>query len=144
MADANVLIARLGVDRVDWVGTSMGGLIGIMLAALPNSADPPLVINDIGPFVPKAALERIGSYMVKDNRFADMAAFEAYLRDVYAPFGPLSDEQWQPWRSTARDRTTTARSVRSTIRRSPTPFARARSPTSTCGRSGMRSPVPPW
>jgi pimeloyl-ACP methyl ester carboxylesterase len=95
MADANVLIARLGVDRLDWVGTSMGGLIGIMLAALPNSPIQRLVINDIGPFVPKAALERIGSYMIKDNRFADMAAFEAYLREVYTPFGPLSDEQWR-------------------------------------------------
>ncbi len=95
MADANVLIARLGVDRVDWVGTSMGGLIGIMLAALPNSPIRRLVINDIGPFVPQAALERIASYMVKDNRFADLAAFEAYLREVYAPFGPLSDDQWQ-------------------------------------------------
>lgn len=95
MADANALIARLGVDRIDWIGTSMGGLIGIMLAAMPNSPIRRLVINDIGPFVPKAALERIGSYMAKENRFANMAAFEAYLRDVYAPFGPLSDEQWQ-------------------------------------------------
>jgi pimeloyl-ACP methyl ester carboxylesterase len=95
MADANALIARLGVDRIDWIGTSMGGLIGIMLAAVANSPIHRLVINDIGPFVPKAALERIGGYMIGDNRFADMAAFEAYLREVYAPFGPLSDDQWQ-------------------------------------------------
>lgn len=95
MADANALIARLGVDRIDWVGTSMGGLIGMMIAAMPNSPIRRLVVNDIGPFVPKAALQRIGVYMTKDNRFADMAGFEAYLRDVYAPFGPLSDDQWQ-------------------------------------------------
>ncbi len=95
MADSNALIARLGVDRLDWVGTSMGGLIGIMLAAMANSPIRRLVINDIGPFVPKAAQERIGSYMTQENRFADMAAFEAYLREVYAPFGPLSDEQWR-------------------------------------------------
>ncbi|NKB50090.1 MAG: alpha/beta fold hydrolase [Alphaproteobacteria bacterium] len=95
MADANALIARLGVDRIDWVGTSMGGLIGIMLAAMPDSPIRRLVINDIGPFVPKVALERIGAYMVGDNKFADMMAFESYLRKVYAPFGPLSDEQWQ-------------------------------------------------
>lgn len=94
MADANALIARLGVDRVDWIGTSMGGLIGLMMAAMANSPIRRLVINDIGPFVPKAALERIGAYMTRDNRFADMAVFEAYLRDVYAPFGPLSDDQW--------------------------------------------------
>lgn len=95
IADANTLIARLGVDRIDWVGTSMGGLIGMMIAAMANSPIRRLVINDIGPFVPKAALQRIGAYMTKDNRFADMAAFEAYLRDVYAPFGPLSDDQWR-------------------------------------------------
>lgn len=95
MADANALIARLGVDRLDWVGTSMGGLIGIMLAAMPNSPIRRLVVNDIGPFVPKAALDRLGSYMTRDNRFADMASFEAYLREVYAPFGPLSDDQWR-------------------------------------------------
>jgi len=94
MADANALIARLGVDRIDWIGTSMGGLIGLMMAAMANSPVRRLVINDIGPFVPKAALHRIGAYMTRDNRFADMAAFEAYLRDVYAPFGPLSDDQW--------------------------------------------------
>jgi len=95
MADANLLIARLGVDRIDWVGTSMGGLIGIMLAAMENSPIRRLVINDIGPFIPKAALQRIADYMVQDNRFPDMAAFESYLREVYAPFGPLSDAQWQ-------------------------------------------------
>ena len=95
MADANVLIARLGVDRIDWVGTSMGGLIGIMLAAMENSPIRRLVINDIGPFIPKAALQRIADYMAQENRFADMAAFESYLRKAYAPFGPLSDKQWR-------------------------------------------------
>ncbi len=95
LADATTLVARLGVDRVDWVGTSMGGLIGMMMAAYPNSPVGRLVINDIGPFLPKAAIERIGTYMTGENRFADMAGFEAYLRKVYAPFGPLSDAQWQ-------------------------------------------------
>ncbi len=95
MADANALIARLGVDRVDWIGTSMGGLIGMMVAAMPGSPVRRLLLNDVGPFIPKAALERIGAYMTGEKRFADMAAFEAYLRDVYAPFGALSDEQWQ-------------------------------------------------
>lgn len=95
MADANTLIARLGVDRIDWVGTSMGGLIGMMVAALPNSPVRRLVINDIGPFVPQAALARIAAYMTEEHRFADMAAFEAHLREVYAPFGLLSDDQWR-------------------------------------------------
>lgn len=95
MADASALIVRLGIEPVSWVGTSMGGLIGILIAALPNSPIRRLVINDVGPFVPKAALERIGEYMKLDLRFANMAQFEKHLRKAYAPFGPLSDGQWR-------------------------------------------------
>jgi pimeloyl-ACP methyl ester carboxylesterase len=99
------LIGRLGADTVDWVGTSMGGLIGMMLAAQPAAAGMKgpirrLVLNDIGPFIPKAALARIAEYVgPKDGEgaqcFADLAAVEAYLRRVHAPFGALSDEQWR-------------------------------------------------
>ena len=70
LADMNALIARAGAARVDWVGTSMGGLIGMMLAAQANSPIRRLVINDIGPFIPKAGLERIAGYVGKDPRFA--------------------------------------------------------------------------
>src|SRR5258708_7287546 len=76
-ADMNALIARLGVEAVDWVGTSMGGLIGLMLAAMPESPIRRLVLNDIGPFIPKAALERMAGYVGKDPAFADRAALEA-------------------------------------------------------------------
>jgi len=79
-ADMNALIARLAVEAVDWVGTSMGGLIGLMLAAMPGSPIRRLVLNDIGPFIPKAALERMAGYVGKDPGFADRAALEAYLR----------------------------------------------------------------
>lgn len=89
------LIGRLGVDRVDWVGTSMGGLIGMMLAAQPNTPIRRLVLNDIGAFIPKASLERIAQYVGRDPRFEDFAAVEAHLRKVNAPFGPLTDEQWR-------------------------------------------------
>lgn len=95
LADMAVLLARLDVERVDWVGTSMGGLIGMMLAAQPGCPIAKLVINDIGPFIPKAALERIASYVGLDPSFPDMAALEAYLRDKYAGFGRLSDAQWR-------------------------------------------------
>lgn len=93
-ADAAALIARLDVERVDWVGTSMGGLIGMSLAAQPKSPIGRLVINDIGPFVPKAALARIADYAGADPGFADLAEAEAYLREVHAPFD-LSDAQWR-------------------------------------------------
>jgi len=89
------LIARLDVAEVDWIGTSMGGLIGMMLAAQPGAPVARLVMNDIGPFLPKAALGRIGTYVGADPAFADEAALEAYLRRVHAPFGPLTDAEWR-------------------------------------------------
>jgi len=95
MADATALIATLGVDEVDWIGTSMGGIIGMLLASLPGSPIRRLVLNDIGPFIPKAALERLGGYVGGDPRFADLGEVEAYLRRVHAPFGPLTDAQWR-------------------------------------------------
>jgi pimeloyl-ACP methyl ester carboxylesterase len=95
MSDLASLIARLGVEQVDWVGTSLGGLLGMMLAAQPNSPIHKLVVNDIGAFVQKAALQRLCSYVGTDPSFPDMAAVEGYLRDIHSPFGPLTDEQWQ-------------------------------------------------
>jgi pimeloyl-ACP methyl ester carboxylesterase len=88
------LVARLDVAEVDWIGTSMGGLIGMTLAAQPQAPVRRLVVNDIGPFIAKAGLERIGSYVGADPSFSDRAALEAYLRRIHAPFGPLSDLDW--------------------------------------------------
>ncbi len=95
LSDMNALVARLGVESVDWLGTSMGGLIGMMLAAQPGTPVRRLMINDVGPFIPKASLERIAGYVGQDPRFSDLAAAEAYFREVLAPFGRLSDAQWQ-------------------------------------------------
>jgi pimeloyl-ACP methyl ester carboxylesterase len=95
LADTAALIARLGSRQVDIVGTSMGGLIGMMLAAQPDTPLRRLVINDVGPFIPKAALERILDYFGKDPRFADLEEAEAYHRRVYAGFGDLTDPQWR-------------------------------------------------
>jgi pimeloyl-ACP methyl ester carboxylesterase len=94
LSDMAALIARTGADQIDWVGTSMGGLIGMLLAAQPNTPIARLVINDVGPFIPKSALERLAIYVGKGERFADLAALEKYIRVVAAPFGPLTDEQW--------------------------------------------------
>ncbi|MBI2256411.1 MAG: alpha/beta hydrolase [Proteobacteria bacterium] len=94
-ADMNALIARLDVAELDWIGTSMGGLIGMTLAAQAGTPIRHLVINDVGPFVPKAALLRISDYVGLDNRFSSLAAVETHLRKVLAPFGPLTDAQWQ-------------------------------------------------
>lgn len=92
---AAALVARLDVEAVDWLGTSMGGLIGMMLAAQPGSPIRRLIVNDIGPFIPKASLERIAQYVGKDPRFADFPAAETYLKLVMAPFGRLSEVAWR-------------------------------------------------
>jgi len=93
--DANALIARVGAARVDYVGTSMGGLIGMMLAAQRNSPIRRLVMNDVGPFIPKAGLERIGGYVGKDPRFIDMNEAETALRRTANTFGLRTDEEWR-------------------------------------------------
>lgn len=95
VADMLALIGHLGADEVRWVGTSMGGLIGMFLAALPERPITRMVMNDVGPFLPKAALQRIVAYVGEEPRFPDMDALDAYLRVIYAPFGPFTDEQWQ-------------------------------------------------
>ena len=93
--DMAALIARLDVDEVDWVGTSLGGLLGMTLAAQPNSPIRKLVLNDVGAFLAKGALQRIAGYVGTDPLFADLEALEAYLRDIHKPFGPLTDAQWR-------------------------------------------------
>lgn len=95
LADMTVLIARSGAITVDWVGTSMGGLIGMILAAQAGSPIRHLVMNDIGPFIPKAALERIASYVGQAPDFASLEQMEAYVRTISASFGPLTDVQWR-------------------------------------------------
>ena len=95
LADLAALLARLDAEAVDWVGTSLGGLLGLMLAAQPGSPIRRLVLNDVGPFLPKAALERIGAYVGADPRFESLDALESYLRQVHAPFGPLTAAQWR-------------------------------------------------
>jgi pimeloyl-ACP methyl ester carboxylesterase len=93
--DLMTLIARLGVDSVHWLGTSMGGLIGMFLSSLPGSPISRLVLNDVGPVIGVDALQRIGEYLGKSPDFADLDAAEAYVRTVCAPFGALTDAQWR-------------------------------------------------
>src|SRR3546814_1319393 len=95
VSDMATLIARLGCAQVDLVGTSMGGLIGLLLAAQPGTPLRRLAMNDVGPFIPQAALARILDYVGKDPRFADLAAAEAYPRTVYSEIGALSVAQWR-------------------------------------------------
>lgn len=93
--DATVLIARTGAVQVDWVGTSLGGIVGMLLASQPQSPIRRLVLNDVGPFVPKAMVDRLASYMkLEPPTFASMEELEAHLRHFHAGFGALSDADW--------------------------------------------------
>ena len=94
-ADMVTLIARLDVESVHWVGTSMGGLIGMMLAALPDTPISRMVLNDVGPVVTAVSLERIGAYVGKAPRLPSIEAAEQLVRLVSAPFGPHTDTQWR-------------------------------------------------
>jgi pimeloyl-ACP methyl ester carboxylesterase len=93
-ADMAALMAWLHAEQVDWVGTSMGGIIGMLLAAQSQTPIRRLVLNDVGPFIPKSVLERIAIYLAADLRFKQLAGLETYLRGIHAGFGPLTDAQW--------------------------------------------------
>lgn len=95
VADMVTLIARLDVEQVHWVGTSMGGLIGMILASLPRTPISRLVLNDVGPVVTVESLRRLQTYVGKAPPFADVDEAETYVRTVSAPFGPLTDAQWR-------------------------------------------------
>ena len=95
VADMVTLIARLDVEQVHWVGTSMGGLIGMALAAQKNSPVAKLVLNEAGPVIAKQSLERIATYFGKVPPLPSFQAAEQLVRAVSAPFGPHTDEEWR-------------------------------------------------
>ena len=93
----STLIARLDVREVDWIGTSLGGHIGMELAARPGAPIRRLVLNDFGARVAARALHRIlASHAgARERRFRGREEVEAHLRSIHAPFGPLTDDQWR-------------------------------------------------
>ncbi len=93
-ADITPLIARLGVEEVGWVGTSMGGVMGMMLASQRNTPIKALVINDVGPELPLEVVTRIGVYASIKMTFQNREEAESFLRMIYEPFGIDSEEQW--------------------------------------------------
>ena len=95
VADMVTLIARLDVESVHWVGTSMGALIGMALAAQAGTPIRKFVLNDAGPVVTKVALERIATYVGMAPALPDMATAEKYVRTVSASFGPHTDAEWR-------------------------------------------------
>ncbi len=94
-SDMVALIARLDVETVDWVGTSMGGLIGIALAGQASSPIRQLVLNDVGPRLGPLAIARIGSYVGQPVSFANMDEAIDYQSVTAAPFGLKTREDWR-------------------------------------------------
>jgi pimeloyl-ACP methyl ester carboxylesterase len=94
VSDMVTLIARLNAQTVDWFGTSMGGLIGLALASLPDSPIRKLILNDVGPALNLDAIMRIGEYIGQDVRFDTFDEAVAYIREISQSFGPHSEVQW--------------------------------------------------
>jgi pimeloyl-ACP methyl ester carboxylesterase len=99
VSDMVTLLARVLANgerqTVDWFGTSMGGLIGMGLASLPDSPISKLVLNDIGPTLDAVAVQRIGDYIGQEVRFPSFEAGAKFVRDVSLTFGEHTDEEWR-------------------------------------------------
>lgn len=103
---AHAMLDHFGIDQFAWVGTSMGGLLGITLAAGPlRERISHLVINDVGPDIPVDSARRIADYVGNPPTFETVADYEAWLRKTYAPFGSNSEAFWRRMTDTSLRRT---------------------------------------
>lgn len=93
-ADINTLLARLNVSEVHYVGTSLGGMIGMTLAAMPRSPIKSLTINDAGPEPKLLEMRRLGRYVGKAPTFENKEEAQEYVEQIYGGFGDLTKEQW--------------------------------------------------
>lgn len=105
-ASAMAMLDHYGIGRLRWVGTSMGGLLGMTLASGPlKGRMTHLVINDVGPQISAEGIARIVDYVGDPPVFDTVVAFEAWLRTVYAPFGQNDDAFWRRMADTSARRT---------------------------------------
>ena len=95
VADIGGLVAHLGLKEVDWVGTSMGGLLGMLMASTPNTRIRRLVMNDVGAYLPLDALQAIARNLEAPARFATLDDVERHMRHTHREWGDLEDEQWR-------------------------------------------------
>lgn len=94
MHDILALLERMNLKKFDWVGTSMGGIIGMMVASLMPGKITRLVLNDIGALIPADGLMRIGEYVGKRERFNSIYEADSYLRKIMVPFGIKNPDHW--------------------------------------------------
>ena len=95
VADLNALLLRVGAKQVDWIGTSMGGLLGMIVAGQAGSPIRRLVMNDVGAFLPAEALQAIGRNLHSPARFASLEEVENHMRRTHREWDELTDEQYR-------------------------------------------------
>lgn len=95
LADLDRLLEELDADAVDWVGTSMGGLLGMFAAGRHGNRVRRLVMNDVGAYLPMGALAYIGRNLDSPERFDSLAEVERHIRHTHREWGELTDEQWR-------------------------------------------------
>ncbi|MCH2547648.1 MAG: alpha/beta hydrolase, partial [Alphaproteobacteria bacterium] len=94
MQDILALTERMNIQQFDWIGTSMGGIIGMMIASLVPNKITRLILNDIGALIPKEGLMRIGQYVGKQPLFPSLYEADAYMRKIMQPFGITHSDHW--------------------------------------------------
>ena len=94
ISDMVSLIARIGVSEVNWLGTSMGGIIGMMLASLPKTPIKKLILNDVGMVIPSLAMTRIATYAQNDLGFQNLDEAKKYFKLIMPAFGIQDEEKW--------------------------------------------------
>jgi len=95
VADMTQLVKQLGLAQVNWFGTSMGGLIGMVYASMPNSPIRKMLINDVGPRIEPEAITRLGSYVGQPFAFANREEALAKLNQICATFGDHTPQEWE-------------------------------------------------
>jgi len=95
VADIAGLIKQLGATQVDWFGTSMGGLIGMVYASMPNNPIRRMLINDVGPRIEPEAIKRLGSYVGQAFAFTNRADALQRLNEICTSFGAHTPEEWE-------------------------------------------------
>jgi pimeloyl-ACP methyl ester carboxylesterase len=95
ITDLLMLLGSQGIASIDWIGTSLGGIVGMLVAAHYPQVIRKLVLNDIGAVIPLAGLQRINQYVGTGMTLADRAAAEAIIRSLYTPFGIEEEHHWQ-------------------------------------------------
>jgi pimeloyl-ACP methyl ester carboxylesterase len=108
-ADMNALLARIDKPKVDWLGTSMGGIIGMVLARLPQSPIKRLILNDIGPEITRDSLNAIGEYIGRAPEFRSRAKLKEYIQKIYTEFHPMTDKDWDEMAEHSTIRTKTGK-----------------------------------